>query len=343
MFDPACDDSPVSALAEENAGRATPASSIIENPIFIVGVSRSGTTLVWHILNNHPRISIYLETHFFSRVWDKHQGPLHTPEQIREALDRVLNLELHDLAADEIEARFRDTDQSLQSLFDAILQLSMEKTNKSRYGEKTPSNFWYLDVMLEWYPQAKVIFMVRDPRDVHGSYKNHWLGRQDGIMNQRVAGRALYWNQGIQTLNKAVEQHPGQIMKVSFHTLIQDPAATVQSVCGFIGEAYHENMIAVANTNSSFDQTKKDGISKAVLNRREYLSKGEIVVIEFLCGHAMMTQGYKPSIVPAILVRGLAAIGFYAALSVGHMAFRKVRSYWKRTIGGPSNNRGMVC
>ncbi len=342
MFDPACDDSPVSALTEENAGHATPASSIIENPIFIVGVSRSGTTLFWHILNNHPRISIYSETHFFSRVWDKHQGPLLTPEQIREALDRVVNLELHDLAAEEIEVRFRDTDQSLQSLFDAILQLSMEKTNKSRYGEKTPSNFRYLDVMLTWYPQAKVIFMVRDPRDVHGSYKNHWLDRKEGSMNRRVAGRALYWNYGLQALNKAVQRYPGQIMKVSFHTLIQDPAATVRSVCDFIGEVYHENMSAVRNTNSSFEETKKDGIDKVVLNRREYLSKGEIVVIEFLCGHAMMTQGYKPSIVPAILIRGLAAIGFYTALPVGHMVFRRVRSYWQRTIGVLSNKKGMA-
>ncbi len=218
----------------------------------------------------------------------------------------------------------------------------MEKTNKSRFGEKTPSNFWYLDVMLAWYPQAKVIFMVRDPRDVHGSYKNHWLDQKEVIMKRRVAGRAQYWNYGIQTLNKAVRQFPGQVMKVFFHTLIQDPAATVQSVCDFIGEAYQENMIAVTNTNSSFDETKKDGIDKEVLNRREYLSKGEIVVIEFLCGHAMMTQGYKPAIVPAILIRGLAAIGFYTALPVGHMVFRWVRSYWQRTIGVLSNKKGMA-
>ena len=131
----------------------------------------------------------------------------------------------------------------------------MEKTNKSRFGEKTPSNFWYLDVMLAWYPQAKVIFIVRDPRDVHGSYKNHWLDQKEVIIKRRVAGRALYWNYGIQTLNKAVRKFPGQVMKVFFHTLIQDPAAAVQSVCDFIGEAYHENIIALTNTNTSFDQT----------------------------------------------------------------------------------------
>ena len=61
-----------------------------------------------------------------------------------------------------------------------------------------------------------------------------------------------------------------------------------------------------------------------------------MVAIELLCGYAMMTQCYKPSIVPATLIRGLSAIGFYAALPAGHMAFRMIRNFWKRTIGGPT-------
>ena len=96
-------------------------------PVFIVGVTRSGTALIKQILDRHPNLSVCHESYFLRKAFTRTQHDVHKPEQVSNTINQVTNLELHDLQSEEIEARFIKTGRSLRSLFDTILRVKMEK------------------------------------------------------------------------------------------------------------------------------------------------------------------------------------------------------------------------
>lgn len=60
-------------------------------------------------------------------------------------------------------------ERTLVAIFASILQTYAEAHGKARCGEKTPRHYLYIDTLLEWFPRATVVFVVRDPRAVAAS------------------------------------------------------------------------------------------------------------------------------------------------------------------------------
>jgi hypothetical protein len=293
-----------------------------------VGVTRSGTTLASQILDRHPRLSIYLESHFMRKAWAGHPDRVLSQDEARSIVERVLYLEKNGLTVDDVVDTFLETPGTGRDLFDSLLHARRRRTGKVRVGEKTPSHFWYLKQLLAWYPDARVIFMVRDPRDAHASFRRHELAQRKPALDRSAIGRALYWNYGSRVLAQVRRTHPDQVLEVRFDRLIEHTESTVREMCDFIGEAYYPSMLEVKSNNSSFeDMQGKAGIRRASLRRRQRLSKGEVIWLELVSGHEMLGAGYSLSVVPAWLIRSLGATGFYTALNAAHMAVRGSRTY----------------
>lgn len=296
-------------------------------PIFIVGPSRSGTTLCAQILNNHPRLSIYFESFFLQRVARAFPDPIPTRLLLRRALSCVGHLAGEGVDPADLEERFfRGADQSHRSLFELILRARAENAGKVRFGEKMPSSFQHVDRLLEWFPRAKLVFVVRDPRDVHSSYRKSGEGDQVSWADQNVVGRALYWNECLRVLERVRQRLPDQVFKVSFRALVTDPETTVRSLCAFLDEPYSSEMLAVDRSNSSFDPTKENaGIRQNVLDRRSKLSRAETIAIELVCGEGMLDEQHAPALIPAGAIQALSRVGFYEVLRRGHAKVRGFR------------------
>jgi len=300
--------------------------NMIDEPVFIVGVTRSGTTLFEQILNRHPRLSIYHESHFLRQVWANANTTTLNAAQMREALAKTRNLASQGLKADTIERHFLATDRSLHALYDTILRLRMEENGKLRPGEKTPSNFWFLEVLFNWYPKARVIFMIRNPHSVHGSFKNFGKLARMPWRDRMVFGRAFYWNYGARVLKESQAKYPGQVMCVTFETLVREPQKTLTTVCDFLGEAFHEDMLDIEAVNSSFDQTaQQPGFRREALQRHSHLSFLERLFIDGISGAYMLANGYPLAVLPRGVVRALEALGFYTVLNLTHDAIRNRR------------------
>lgn len=299
------------------------ACEVVEEPVFIVGVTRSGTTLLEHILNRHPNLSIYHESHFLRKVWAKSDTALLDGTRVRDALDQITNLPSDPQSRQVIEERFQKTDKSLRALFDTVLRSHMEKNGKARMGEKTPSNFWFLDVLFDWYPRAKVIFMIRNPHNVLGSFKKFKAMRGWPRHDRTIIGRAFYWNYGARVLKESLTRYPGQIKCVMFESLINEPGATLRDLCEFLDEDYYEDVLNIRAVNSSFDETRKQtGFRKETLHRQSNLNYLERLVIDLVSGAHMQEAGYPLEILPRRLFVILRALGFYQLLDSTHNAIR---------------------
>ena len=138
---------------------------LIENflsaePIFIGGSGRSGTTLLRMILNAHPDLFCGPET---SLIVDQYfyQAPN------LEKLAQLLDLEHTDVEA------IAQMSPYLPHFMHLLLSEVSYRKGKTRWAEKTPGNILQLQYILNNFPKARFIHMIRDGRDVISSLKTH--------------------------------------------------------------------------------------------------------------------------------------------------------------------------
>jgi hypothetical protein len=150
-------------LKRRLAGRAEPGPPAP----FVVGATRSGTTLLRLMLDSHPDVAIPSETHFFHKLVKRCEGWRVTPDDLADVIIEHKRWGDFHLDPDELRARFRALDPlTMSDALRAFYGLYAEKHGKQRWGDKTPGYLRYMR-RIEWVlPEARFIHLVRDGRDV---------------------------------------------------------------------------------------------------------------------------------------------------------------------------------
>ncbi len=281
------------------------------HPVFVVGAPRTGTTLVREILNRHPRIHLFDEVHYFERLWDDREalGDLSDPASRRTAIDRVLRI-VHDFGSDqalletmgpaELESRAERAGGGHAGLFRALLESGAERQGADIWGDSSPHDVLYLSTLFRWYPNAKVIALLRDPRAFLSSYKNY---HRRGISSYRErynpVTNSILWRSSMNAVLEAPRQPWGaSVLRVRYEDLVTDPETWVARMCAHIGVEYDARMLEVGRSNSSFvtegETTSQRGIVTTSTDRwKKELSPTEIWVAERITGPWMDAFGYE--------------------------------------------------
>lgn len=210
-------------------------------PIFIVGMPRSGTTLLASMLSAHSRIAICPETHYFDRYWKKcvRQDCLSNPVARRTYVEGFLadpGLSAFGFGDSEKE-QLRKSMLSAAghgAILSALLEAYAQRQGKDIAGEKTPGHIWYVERILETYPEARIVAMIRDPRDTILSLEAlpwHYYGFLDSVAQWRSAARRV----------RAVACAGG--LSLRFEDLITAPQRELKRICTFIGVGYEAHML----------------------------------------------------------------------------------------------------
>ncbi|HET6380053.1 MAG TPA: sulfotransferase [candidate division Zixibacteria bacterium] len=159
--------------------------------LFIVGCARTGSTLLRHVVNRSERICLASETHFLaSRGGFRAERGLaavrRAPERDRQARLRRYAAELsgprgwrwleRNVSRVELVERLAATDLSARQVFGLLLDLYVERACGLRpgaagvvVGEKTPAHLYAVPRLNAWFPDARFIHTVRDPRAIFAS------------------------------------------------------------------------------------------------------------------------------------------------------------------------------
>jgi hypothetical protein len=113
------------------------------------------------------------------------------------------------------------------------------KEQKERFGDKTPAYVNCLDEVFAVWPDARVVVLVRDARDVALSI----TGLPFGPNNPYSAAR--WWSRGIRAGLDAQSDRPEQVLTVRYEELVADPPGVVQQVCEHVGLGYKSEMLAI--------------------------------------------------------------------------------------------------
>jgi len=286
-------------------------------PIFIVGAPRSGTTLLRNMLNRHPAIAIYRESDFHHYVYRRRRsfgslGDLPNRQRlVKEYLSTgcVKRMQM-DLQA--LEARLLEEGVGYEAFFLSLLRYFAHTQGKRRCGEKTPRHALITEALCEWYPGASIIHMVRDPRDVVASFlRMPWA-------DHNVLGNARLWVRF--NLAARRSRHRPNYLLVRYEQLVTQPEQELRRICTFVGEDYSADML-VPNYDPTADRPwlrrAEEPVNTERLGKwREQLTEDQVALIEWMVRPHMQTFGYEPAgRSPEILTiaRGMVSAAYDAA------------------------------
>jgi hypothetical protein len=194
----------------------------------IVGVPRSGTTLLRMMIDAHPDVAIPPETGFLPALADL--GP-HEDASRRAGEIMTTFHTWPDFGLDAVEMREALARLSPSTATDAartFYKTYAARFGKCRWGDKTPTYGASLDRIGSLLPEARFIHIIRDGRDVMVSVRQLWFRPGD-----TVEACAQDWMTRLaqtRALGAAVPHY----LEVRYEALVQQPAATLEEICGFL-------------------------------------------------------------------------------------------------------------
>ncbi|MFX0203698.1 MAG: sulfotransferase, partial [Candidatus Hodarchaeota archaeon] len=208
--------------------------------IFIVGPPRCGTTLLAVLLDRHSRIAVPAETHFFDLFLPGFMGKNRTStyeEMVKTALafKRIAETPLN---SNDVLKRFKTYRKNWGNLLRAILESYTTSQGKVRPAEKTPRHIYHVPTILKLYPDAKIICIIRDGRDmVRSMMQVPW-----GTPNL-IGHHCVWWEEAVRLGLKYADNYPYRFRIVKYEDLLSNPVATLSSICNFIGEEFENRQL----------------------------------------------------------------------------------------------------
>jgi len=220
-------------------------------PIFVVGPPRSGTHLLRFCLSRHDHIHVGPETGFFIKIYGNRRllRPHRFAARAEEIVDLLLRSgdptmeDVRSLRAELVEA-VRAGPSSYRMLAEALLGRIAAAAGKRRWGEKTPLHVLYVDQILQLFPEARILVLGRDSRNVIASYLKSPLLPDDfplALAHVRLC---------VEAGTRAVAR--GQARLVRYEDLVREPESTLRDVAEYIGEEFQPAMLTPGMMDSSF-------------------------------------------------------------------------------------------
>jgi len=270
-----------------------------QGPVFIAGLERSGTSLIYALLGSHPDIAMSRRTNLWRYVYNQY-GDLSEPVHLDRCLGtlrKYKRLQVLDLDFDALREAFAAGPATYPRLFELIWRQVADNQGKPRWGDKSLLTERFTDVIFGSYPGARILHMMRDPRDRFASSQTRWGGRMGGV----GAGTAE-WNQSAGLALENQQRFPDSYRIVRYEDLASDPAGALRSICRFIDAPYADEMLGMGGAesfrdgggNSSYGSRTPGTISPDSIGRyRSVLSTGQIDFIEAAAGELMGRMGYE--------------------------------------------------
>ena len=326
------------ATEPEAADAVTASPSMLERrpgepeAIFVVGVSRSGTTLMRRILGRHSRIAIADENHFMGHLLPG-QGVRHAVGRIGDLHDdanvgRLVELLYSDaflrgsrtrdvspfwkafaaeVPRDDLERRLLAAERTDRGAFLAILQAWATTRGRAIPGEKTPAHIRFAAELLDWYPTARVVHMVRDPRGIYvselkrrrerpESLPYRWLVRLPVALRGFILLETIWaWADSVGYSRSLRAAFPDRYRAVRFEDLVRDPRGELIPLCRFLGVRFETGMLKQKVVSKGAREGDAGFDAGAADRWRERIGPWEARAIGWGLGRRLEQLGYERS------------------------------------------------
>lgn len=276
------------------------------SPIFVLGCGRSGTTLVRLLLTAHPDIGIPPEGRFVLDLFGRYyRGGAVLSEPVERFCKAVVSSDRFDewkLDHGRILERLRSVGKkTYANLVDAVYRVYLAhlESGKRRWGDKNIEYVMEIPKILRLFPDARIIHVIRDGRDVALSYRSVEFGPRD------LFGSAVFWRR--RTLRgRAAGRRAGSVryLEVQYENLVSKPEDACRRMCAFLGEAFSSEMLEFHEYNRRKQLVPQhrlgwhgNTLKPITASRsglwREQMPTRELMIFESVAGKALKEFGYE--------------------------------------------------
>ncbi len=267
-----------------------------QSPVVVLGVSRSGTTLLKQMLDRHPELAIPTESYFLPQLWDRH-GERPNREAFLADLPRLARLEDWGVTRDEVDERL-PAEPTFSQAVQAIYRSHAEARGKSRFGDKTPSYMGELDVLERAFPGARYVHLIRDGRDAALSFLA--LTRRPSFNWARPRGLgsfAVQWRREVEGARRFGRERLGErYVELRYEDLVSDPEGGLRAICPILELEFDPAMLAyheAPDAGTLRDHPKlADPPTPGLRSWRDQMSPRQAELFEAIAGDLLTHLGY---------------------------------------------------
>ena len=285
----------VQTLGSQLENPQDPETSFRRTTFFVVGEMKSGTSWVMWMLDSHPEIFCSGEGCFFGRDQEMEDIPviLDPTPSLRNGLLNSEGLQIWRSFMWNYWAKQGDAEADLRNLtrlaVDYYMLQGSARSGKRIVGDKSPLHTDYVDEIFELYPEAKVIHVVRDGRDVAVSLMHHFWNlskdnHEEGIydlwpeelakrdryredpeafvasgesifVEERLRQMAIRWNRRTSKASSEGNHLFGEnFLQLRYEDLLLSPEEGMQPVFELLGSRADEKVVSQCVQNNSFER-----------------------------------------------------------------------------------------
>jgi hypothetical protein len=248
---------------------------------FVVGATRSGTTLFRLMLDAHPEVGIPSETHFFHKLVKRSERREISPELLADTIIAHKRWGDFRLDPDELRARFDAIEPfNLADALRSFYSLYAEKQGKTRWGDKTPGYLRYMR-RIEWVlPEARFIHLIRDGRDVALSVLPMNWGPST------ITEAAELWVERV-TLARENGRTVSHYMEIKYEDLITETEPILRDVAGFLELPWDNAML-------DYHERAEERLKEKARDLPRKSSRGDQPAAARMASHAMAKKPPDP-------------------------------------------------
>lgn len=203
--------------------------ALLKPPIFIGGMFKSGTSLLRAMLGQHSAISAGLETAWFQLDWGSGLG--RGEEPLADYVSRTAGFYGED---PKVAQAMAVASPDPEAFIDQLLGAHARREGKVRWAEKTPGNVRFADRILRRWPDARLLHIIRDPRDTFASLRQ--IGKWDTVPD--FASRWCETFGPWVASKKAGVVTDANALELRYESLVRAPTATMGMVLEFLEEPW---------------------------------------------------------------------------------------------------------
>ncbi len=274
-----------------------------KQPIFVVGRQHSGNTMLVEILGNAPTIRGFRdEGKFFEHRYALDAGA--DSEVVRKVVEMIST------DADDQDALhqhlLREANQYASSplrLWEAGMRWLANQQGATRCVQCATSYIFYVEEILQAFPDARLLYPIRNPLDIAASKKGRYWSRSDDLV------RSLWgWNVGNRMVQQLANEHPGRVMAFRYEDFVARPERKLKKICSFCDVDFSRSYLDVPHTNRScVDEDSSSEEGKGISTSRLYyfqdvLAPSEEAVVRLIADGELLEKWYPDLPSPSVQI-----------------------------------------
>ena len=287
-------------------------------PLILLGVSRSGTTLLRVILDRSPGIAIPDES-FFVPLLARRHGRTVDAQRFLDDIARIPTIREWGVSLADVSARV-DSGMPTGEAIAAIYEAYAAGAGKARWGDKTPMYMRHLPLLEKLFPDAQYVHLIRDGRDGALSFLQMPAGTftRTWAHPTTPAQFACLWRKEVGDA-RALGRRVGapRYHGVRYEELVADPEAAIRAICAFAAIAFEPAMLdytgAVDVAAKPHQQRLLTPPTSGVRSWSEEMSSDDVAAFESIAGDLLDELGYEVGTAARSDARTTAARAWYDA------------------------------